>query len=276
MAGFEIPAGIQAELDALDAKKATEAAEAEGGSVELVGAQLAAFPKGRHVMPNGWARSSLFGMVGRGRRRYLKGEKIAAWDGWEITFRGEQLDQSDLDVLLAAVVLVSQSNDGEARTSHRALLKAAGKKGAGSKDIAWLKTSLSRMTATDLSLSHNGKAYHGNILNWADGENGEVLIWLNNKQSWLWKDTTWLSIEQRHALHLDLSKWLQAYVCSHKATKRKPHFIKLDRLQELCGSEIARSRRFREQVANAMAELDQEGIIVQWTITENNVLKFVR
>ncbi|MDX8399847.1 MAG: plasmid replication initiator TrfA [Gallionellaceae bacterium] len=273
MACFEIPASIQAELDAIDANKKAE--DAEGVSVELVGAQLAAFPKGRHVMPNGWARSPLFSIVGRGRRRYLKGEKIAAWEGWEITFRGEQLDQSDLDVLLAAVILVSQSNDGEARTSHRALLKAAGKKGAGSKDIVWLKTSLSRMTATDLSLSHNGKAYHGNILNWAD-ENGEVLIWLNNAQSWLWKDTTWLSIEQRRALRLDLSKWLQVYVCSHKATKRRPHFIKLDRLQELCGSEIARSRRFREQVANAMAELDQEGIIAQWTITENNVLKFAR
>ncbi|MDX8398731.1 MAG: plasmid replication initiator TrfA [Gallionellaceae bacterium] len=275
MAGFEIPAGIQAELDALDANKKAE--DADGGSVELVGAQLAAFPKGRHTLPNGWARSALFCVVGRGRRKYKKGEQIAAWSGLEIKYTGEQLAQSDLDVFLAAASLVSHSKTGEVRTSYRALLRESGRNYSGSKSIDWLRKTLERMTACSVALKQEKRSYHGNILNWAeDEETGEVILLFNLKQAWLWQNVTWLSIEQRQALKMDLSKWLQGYVCSHKATKRIPHQIRLETIKGLCGSETARFRKFRERVALAMQELEDQGIVMKWEITETNVLKFAR
>jgi len=231
---------------------------------------------GTWYMPNEYARAALFGIVRRGRRRYMREEPIASWPGGEIRYTGEQLDQADLDVLMAAASMVNQSMDGKVRTTRRALLKAAGRKGAGSKDIKWLRSTLSRMTACDVTLENERYVYHGNILNSAeDKETGELVIHLNPQQRWLWneRNTTRLNHDQRTALSTDLAKWLQGYVSSHRATPRHPHQISLEKLQPLTGS-TAPMRNFRVAVKKAMAELEQAGIVTAWAVGKN--LVFVR
>jgi|GEM_PF-5660908 len=81
-----------------------------------------------------------------------------------------------------------------------------------------------------------------------------------------------IEVEQRHALSGDLSKWLQGYVLSHKSTWRKPHLIGLDKLQELCSSS-ATIRKFRQQLKNAMTELQEQHVVAGWNL-ENDIMKF--
>lgn len=63
---------------------------------------------GKHVGPNACFQSALFGMVVRGQRKYLNGQKIVTFKGMSISYTGEQLDQGDLDVLIHAIHLTAR------------------------------------------------------------------------------------------------------------------------------------------------------------------------
>jgi hypothetical protein len=60
--------------------------------------QLPLWPEPVRAVPNGFLRSALFGAIAKGRRRYINGEDLAAVDGVTIRYKGERLDQGDLDV----------------------------------------------------------------------------------------------------------------------------------------------------------------------------------
>ena len=60
--------------------------------------QLPMWPEPARAVPNGFLRSALFGAIAKGRRRYINGEDLAAIDGVTIRYKGERLDQGDLDV----------------------------------------------------------------------------------------------------------------------------------------------------------------------------------
>src|SRR5881227_3196662 len=80
----------------LEAKKETVTPKPPGAPK---GAQLVLFPQWadtRRAAPCAIFRSALFSALGRVKRPYLKNQKIASVDGVEITFTGEQFDQSDL------------------------------------------------------------------------------------------------------------------------------------------------------------------------------------
>jgi len=62
----------------------------------------------KHISPNACFQSALFGMVVRGRRKYLNGKKIVSFRGLSISYTGEQLDQGDLDVLIHAIHLTAR------------------------------------------------------------------------------------------------------------------------------------------------------------------------
>ena len=61
-------------------------------------AKFPPWPDAVRAVPNGILRSALFGAVAKGRRRYINGEDLAAVDGVTIRYKGERLDQGDLDV----------------------------------------------------------------------------------------------------------------------------------------------------------------------------------
>ena len=75
------------------AAQASTPAEAPAPAV-----QLPLWPEPVRGVPNGFLRSALFGAIRKGRRRFVKGERLAALDGIEIHYTGERLDQGDLDV----------------------------------------------------------------------------------------------------------------------------------------------------------------------------------
>ncbi|MDQ6961040.1 MAG: plasmid replication initiator TrfA [Mariprofundaceae bacterium] len=272
---FSIPESVQRELDEKE-KKVNPSPRCRASDVPDKAISLGVWPDSKSSVPTGFGRSALFGVVKRGQRKYLQQEPIAAWKDWSIKYTGQQLAQVDLDMLLV-VANMSKDVKGTVRTSYRALLRASGRKGTGARDIEWLQITLDRMTACALTVKHKSKSYHGNIMNWAEDEKtGDVIVWMNEHQSWLWQDATWIDTEQRHSLKLDLSKWLQSYVCSHQAIKKKPHMLSLSKLQELCGSHNKQLAGFRRKVKAAMAELEESGAVLGWDLEKDDVLKFWR
>ncbi len=86
--------------------------------------KLPPWPEPVRAVPNGFLRSALFGAIAKGRRRYINGEDLAAIDGETIRYKGERLDQGDLDVwesVLHAVRL--QELGSQCRLTSYALLK---------------------------------------------------------------------------------------------------------------------------------------------------------
>jgi hypothetical protein len=52
--------------------------------------QLPLWPDPVRAVPNGFLRSALFGAIAKWRRQYIDGETIAALDGIEIRYKGQQ------------------------------------------------------------------------------------------------------------------------------------------------------------------------------------------
>ena len=63
---------------------------------------------------------------------------------------------------------------------------------------------------------------------------------------------------------------------SEPHSSRNPHRIGLERLRELCGSETGELWRFRQQVREAMPELQAAGVLTAWRITPGDALEVVR
>ena len=62
----------------------------------------------------------------------------------------------------------------------------------------------------------------------------------------------------------------------HKAIFKEPHRIGLEKLRDLCGSETGELKKFRQQIREAMAELQEASIVTRWKITSGDALEFVR
>ena len=267
---FEIPALVQAELDARDAEQKKATVEAlESGVFQLE------YPwaNDKRGMPKVLLRSALFGVVRRGRREYLQGAQIAAWGESYIRYTGGKLMQSDQDLWMACVEACKRSGKMQVVISQSELLRLAGK----SNSKAWLINTLERLVATAITVKDGRYTYVGSLIHDAvkDDETGHIALNINPKMLELFGvGTTHLEFKQRQALASDLSKWLHCYALSHASSYRKPHLIGLGKLQDLCGS-TATIRKFRQQMKAAMNELKEQKIVAGWTL-ENDILKLWR
>jgi len=265
---FEIPAAVQAELDARDeAEEKKQKEQLEVGVIKLK------FPWGneKRGVPSSILRSALFGVVRRGRREMLDNVEIASWSNTSIRFTGKKLQQSDQDVWMACVEACKREGKTDVVIGQRELSRLAGRKGGNTNRLL---DDLDRLVFAGIKVEDSCYAYTGTLIHDAirDKRTGKIALSINPKMMGLFgQNVTHLETEKRHALALDLSKWLQGYVLSHKATWRKPHFVGVDTVQELCGSS-ATIRKFRQQLRNAMNELQEQQIIAGWKL-ENDILK---
>lgn len=240
--------------------------------------RLPLWPAELRTCPSAVLRSALFGVVRRGRRHYLQNQVMAAWADATIRYTGVRLDQADLDVWLTALHLSREQGFG-ARVvcSERAFLRALGR---STKNVEWLRIVLDRLTACAVKITRQRRTYWGSLIEKGcrDEETGEFVIVLNPELAVLFEDDdyTRLDWEIRRDLGMDLAKWLHGYIVSHQATPRNPHRIGLERLRELCGSETGELWRFRQQVREAMPELQAAGVLTAWRITPGDALEVVR
>lgn len=231
------------------------------------------------VVPNSVARSALFGVVRRGRRKSVEKELIASWKDSAIVYTGQELDQGDLDIWMQALRLMHDEELGnEVHFSARGFLKALGKY-AGKSQYEWLDRGLTRLKANAVEVRLGSYAYVGSLIHeyYKDEDTGRFVLVINPKLVGLFDfGMTRVQFEERLKLSKQFSKWLHTYIQSHRATPDHPHRIGLTRLQDLCRSSTKRLRRFREHVRTSMEEMEEIGVVTTWRITDGDALEFIR
>lgn len=244
---FELARRRGEEMRARIAKR--EAQEQEEPAQEI---QLPLWPEPVRAVPNGFLRSALFGAIAKGRRRYINGEELAAIDGVTIRYKGERLDQGDLDVwesVLHAVRL--QKLGSKCRVTSYALLKLMGLTDTG-KNRATLHARIERLVANAVTVKQGRYTYIGGLIRFAakDEETQEWVIELDEKLRPLFAADQFTQVEWavRHELNgKPLAQWLHGFYASHA----KPYPMKVETLLRLCGSE-SELRRYRQTLGEAL------------------------
>lgn len=214
--------------------------------------QLPIWPEPVRAVPNGFLRSALFGAIAKGRRRYINGEDLAAIDGVTIRFKGERLDQGDLDVwesVLHAARL--QDLGSQCRVTSYALLKLMGKTDTG-KNRTTLHNRIERLVANAVTVKQGRYTYIGGLIRFAakDEETHEWVIELDEKLRPLFGADQFTQVQWsvRHALDgKPLAQWLHGFYASHA----KPYPMKVETLLGLCGSE-SELRRYKQTLGDAL------------------------
>lgn len=215
--------------------------------------QLPLWPEPVRAVPNGFLRSALFGAVAKGKRRYINGEDIAAVDGVTIRYKGERLDQGDLDVwesVLHAVRL--QELGSQCRVTSYALLKLMGLTDTG-KNRTTLFARIERLVANAVTVKQGRYTYTGSLIAGAakDEETQEWVIELNPKLRPLFAADQFTQIEWavRHALNgKPLAQWLHGFYASHAA----PFPLRAETLLSLSGGENADPYSGKQKLRKAL------------------------
>ena len=202
-------------------------------------------------------RSALFGAIRKGARAYLERIEIHALDGITIRYTGARLDQGDLDVWETVLHIArAQALGNICRVTGYQLLMVLGKTDTGkNRDI--LNRRLSRIKATALDVTVNNQSYEGSLIDevYREGGNREFVMRLNPKLRTLFEPGCYSQIDWRVRQALDgkpLAQWLHGFYSSHA----QPHPLKIETLQNLCGSD-GELRRFRQTVKEALNALSE-------------------
>jgi len=205
------------------------------------------------AVPNGLLRSALFGAIAKGRRRYINGAELAAVESVTIRYKGERLDQGDLDVWLSVLHAVRvQKLGSRCRLTSYALLKLMGKSDSG-KNRAGLQTSIERLVANALTIRQGQQTYIGSLIGFAakDEETREWIIELDPRLRPLFAADQFTKIQWavRQALNgHQLAQWLHGFYSSHA----DPFPLKVETLHRLCGSEAGLISDFKKKLCKAL------------------------
>lgn len=234
-------------------------ANARGGNVKKDEQQLdkkstlPPWPEPVRAVPNGFLRSALFGAIAKGRRRYINGEDLAAIDGVTIRYKGERLDQGDLDVWESVLHTVRlQELGSQCRLTSYALLKLMGKTDTG-KNRVTLQNRIERLVANALTVKQDRYSYIGSLISFAakDEDTQEWVIELDPRLRPLFAADQFTQMDWavRHALDgHQLAQWLFGFYASHA----KPFPLKIETLHRLCGSEAGLMSDFAKKLRKAL------------------------
>jgi hypothetical protein len=212
-------------------------------------------------------RSALFGVVQRGKRRYLEDELLAAQVGYEVRYTGMRLDQNDLDVWQQVVHLCRGKPMGErVAFSLYSLLKAIGRC-TGKHDYVWLDRSLIRLRAHAVKLKAGARHFVGGLIDeyGVDKETSTAYVRINPQLVRFFETDQYTLIDFRRRLSIrsQLGRWLHDFYSTHA----NPYPLKVKTLHTLCGSEIEELFHFRAELKKALAELVQADLLTGWEIS---------
>ena len=218
-------------------ERARERRPAEDSTTTDKVVRLPIWPEPVRAVPNGVLRSALFGVVKKGRRRYINGEDLASVDGVTIRYKGERLDQNDLDVWLSVLHAVRlQELGSQCRVTSYALLKLMSKTING-KNRATLQARIERLVANAVTVKQGRYTYIGSLIHSAakDEKTQEWVIELDPRLSVLFGADQFTQIDWaiRHELRgHQLAQWLHGFYASHA----EPYALKVETLLKLSGS----------------------------------------
>ena len=228
--------------------------------------QLPLWPEPKRGAPNAVLRGALFAAVQGKGRIALDRELLAAQDGITIRYTGWQLTQSDLDVWEQALHLArTQALGTRCRFTEKGFLKALGRQ-SGKSGRDWLRSALARLTATAVEISDGHRTYGGGLMDfYRDEDTGRTVLEINPKLAPFFGRSQWTQIdwEQRQRLRgKPLALWLHGFYATHAA----PHALTVEYLHKLSGSQTKRLRKFKENLTQALRDLEAAGTIQGFTI----------
>ena len=258
-----------------------ELAKARVGAVKKVAPKTPAakqlhlelWPDAVRGVPNAVLRGALFGISQR-RKIHKKRTVIAAVDGYEIRFKGETFNQTDLDVWETLLQLARLQPLGtKVEFTAHSLLKELGR-GTGKTQHEQLKEELSRLIGgvVEITWTKEKKAFAGALVSgyFRDDETGRYVVKFNPDMAQLYGvGHTLIDWSERQALGTNsLAKWLHGFYASHA----KPFPYKVETIYGLCGSTVERLGDFRKLLRTALAQLVNVGTIKSWTIDQKTDL----
>ena len=226
----------------------------------------------RRAAPNAVFRSALFPALNNKTRKFIKEQKVYSVGGLDVTFTGEQFDQSDLDVYLEILNLAKAVPLGQpVRFSAYSLLKALGRC-TGKTDHKWLHSVLVRLCggvveATDHKARYFGQLLFGGV---RDEITNDYEITINPNFAKLFGFGLWSSIdlEQRRALERNsTAKALHAYYSTHTA----PDLHRYDTLAQLAGLDGRNKTAVKNSLIRAHEELKRVGFLVSYDTKPNGI-----
>ena len=212
-------------------------------------------------------RGALFAAVQGKGRIVMDRVFLAAQDGIAVRYTGVQLTQSDLDVWEQALHLARTQALGSAcYFTVRGFLKALGRR-PGKSGLDWLESVFSRLSATDVQIRYEGRTYFGSLIEegMREEETGRYVVVINPKLAKFFGPTRWTQIdwEQRQRLRgKPLALWLHGFYATHAA----PHALTVEYLHKLSGSQTKRLRKFKENLTQALRDLEAIGAIEAFEI----------
>jgi len=231
-------------------------------NAKTIPAQLPIWPDAVRGVPNGFLRSALFGAIAKGRRRYISGEQIAAVNGIEIKYTGQQLDQGDLDVWECVLHIARLQQLGKTcRFTAYSLLKLMSKKDTGS-NRETLHKRLMRLKATAVELQNDRYSYAGSLIDevYRDKETQQYVVILNPKLHALFAKDNFTQIEWAIRRDLDgkpLAQWLHGFYSSHA----QPYAMQVDTLLKLSGSENDSPRSARQKLRKSLDDVSRASAV---------------
>ena len=234
--------------------------------------QLPLWPEATRGAPNAVLRGALFAAVQGKGRRYMDREVLAAQRGVTVRFTGMQLDQSDLDVWEQALHLArTQALGTKCYFTARGFLTALARQASG-QNLEWLKSSLARLAGAVVEISDGRRTYFGTLIERGvrDEETGRYVVEINPDLAAFYGRSQWTQIdwEQRQLLRSKpLALWLHGFYATHAA----PHALTVEYLHKLSGSQTKRLRKFKENLTQALRDLQAAGAIRGFEIQDNLV-----
>lgn len=212
------------------------------------------------VIPNAFIRSALFGMVKKGARKYIDSEEVIAMKQYKIVYKGEALDQNDLEVWDTVIYLAKKLNaDDKIETSIYKILQEIGLQTNSGNNVKAIVARLSRLQGGQLILSgktpENKKLlYVGSLIDdFTYSDDGKLIIKFNKtlRNLFIENDYTFIDCNTRIVLgDSQMTKWLFHLYSSHN----NPIPLTLEFLKQLARSTMVLSD-FRKQIRKSIIEL---------------------
>jgi len=236
-------------------------------------AQLPLWPNTLRGIPNPIARSALFNITNlrKGDRKHYRQRTVAALNGINITYTGEELRQDDEDVFLQILHLARMHQLGaEVAFTGRSMMTAL-MWSVNSASKERLIACLFRLTATALSITVTDRSgpqegYVGSLIrsfSWRDELTGKAMrkwsVMLEPKIATLFDTACYSRLDWELRMQLPpTAKFLHTFYHTHAA----PFPMKVETLHKLTDSDTKELRHFRADLKKALALLVAKGFLL--------------
>lgn len=237
---------------------------------------LPLWPNEMRGVPNAVLRGALFSVTQR-RENFRKLTLLTIVDDIEIRYKGERLNQTDLDVWEALLHLARlQPLSHQVEFSINALLRELDRK-TGKAQHDQLHEELTRLRAgtVDMRNSAGQRVFGGLILRGARDEvTGRYVVELDPDLLRMYQaGYSHIDWQQRLALGSNnLAKWLHGFYSTHAT----PYPYKVETICSLSGSTVGRIVDFRRMLRTALGQLVDVGAITGWDIDTDDLVTVER